>query len=81
MEVETLGEAKEERIGGEEQGPKFRSQQEEGGLMKGGMWRRKTRRWQCQGGLEELSSVKRSKLCVCGSASCLSFSELKFHVV
>lgn len=41
MEAETLGEAEEERIGGEEQGPKFRSKQEKGGLMKGGMWRRR----------------------------------------
>lgn len=41
MEAETLGEAEEERIGGEEQGPKFRSKQEKGELMKGGMWRRR----------------------------------------
>lgn len=86
MEVESLGEAEPECIEFEEQRAKVRSQQEEEGLRKGragrgGMWRKKTKTCQCQGSLEEPSSVKRSKLCSHGSESFLSFGGFKFHVL
>lgn len=37
--------------------------------------------WRCQGRLEELSSVKRSKLCIHGSKTFLSFNGVKPHEI